>query len=111
MAEAATATSSSSGSGLDPKVAGLLAWIFAPLGSIIFLVIDKDDDFVKFHAMQSLYASIVGWVVYFIGTAVTFGIGGICLWLVPMGIQIFGAIKAYQGEKYKFPVIGDMADK
>jgi uncharacterized membrane protein len=110
MAEAATSPSSG-GSGLDPKVAGLLAWIFAPLGSVIFLVVDKDDEFVKFHAMQSLIASIVGWVIYFVGTAVTLGIGSICFWIIPMGIQIFGAIKAYQGEKYKFPIIGDMADK
>lgn len=100
-----------SGSGLDPKVASLLAWIFAPLGSIIFMITEKDDEFVKFHAFQSLFAAIAGWVIYFVGSFVTLGFGAVCLWLVPFGIQIFGAIKAYQGEKYKFPIIGDMAEQ
>jgi uncharacterized membrane protein len=31
--------------------------------------------------------------------------------LVFLGISIFGCIKAYQGQMWKLPVIGDIAEK
>lgn len=107
-----------SGSGLEPNVAALLAWIFAPLTSVIFLITDKDDKFIKFHALQSLIFSLVAYVVvfvlYFVLTLVTFGIGGFCcmpIFFVPLGVQIYAGIKAYNNEMYKLPVVGDWAEQ
>ncbi len=114
----ASVTNKSTGSGLEPNIAGLLAWIFAPIGSIIFLVIDKDNKFVKFHAWQSLIWSIASWVIvsvlYFVITLVTFGFGALCAWLlyfVPIVVQIIGAVKAYNNEMWKLPVIGDWSEE
>jgi uncharacterized membrane protein len=108
----------SSGSGLEPNVAALLAWIFAPLTSVIFLVTDKDNRFIKFHALQSLAFSIAAYavvfVLYFVISIVTLGIGGICcmpLFFVPMAVQIYAGIKAYNNEMYKLPVVGDWAEQ
>jgi uncharacterized membrane protein len=119
MAETATPlTTKSSGSGLDPKIAGLLAWIFAPISSIILLVVDKDNTFIKFHSWQSLIWSIASYIVatliYTVLSVVTFGLGACCAWVIyflPLGVQIYGAIKAYNGEMWKLPYIGDFAEK
>lgn len=104
-----------SGTGLDPKIAGFLAWLLFPVSSIIFVLIEKDDDFVKFHAYESLLAGIAIFIAYAISSALTVLLIGILLVpLVGLGslvIWILGMVKAYQGEKWKLPVIGDMAEE
>ena len=113
------AAAPSSSSSLDPKLAGLLAWLLAPITSIIFMVMDdmKNDDFIQFHAKQSLYwvgVEIALWIVLSLLSAVSFGILA-CLFVVlpflEIGVRIYGAVKAYNGEKVKLPLIGDWAEK
>lgn len=101
--------------GLDPKVASLLAYLLGLIGGIIFYAISKDS-YVRFHAMQSILLSIAIAIIYGLLTAITFAapffffidwilyIGIIAIWILMM-------VKAYGGEKYKLPLIGDMAEK
>jgi len=119
--------------GLDPNVAAGLAYIpFCAVNllmSIIILVTDKTNKLARFHAMQSLLllgASIVGYIVVVILTMIitvgaaamnmpSLSILGFLILLV-FGIAVLAAvvmacIKAFQGEMFKLPVIGDMADK
>lgn len=106
-------------SGIDPKLAGLLSWLFTPVTSVLFLVLDdtKNDPFAQFHAKQSLYwfvVEIILWVVMGVLSVVTFGILACLTIVVPLiflGVRVYGGYKAYQGEKFMFPVIGEMADK
>ena len=91
-----SAPASASSSGLDPKLAALLSWVFTPVSSIIFMVLDdmKGDDFVQFHAKQSLYWFVVEMVLYFVVgalTAVSMGILsciGVVLPFVVLGVRI-----------------------
>jgi uncharacterized membrane protein len=72
--------------------------------SVVMLIIKKDDEFVKFHARQGLIlfiASFVG-VIPFIGWFI---------WLIVVVLDIVGFIKALSGERYKVPVVGDIAEK
>jgi uncharacterized membrane protein len=99
--------------GLTPNVAGLLCYLAFWITGLIFLLIEKESKFVRFHAIQSIAVYVVFWVVYII------------LWLIPIVgwiINIFVAIamlvlwifmmyKAYQGEKYKLPIVGNFAEK
>lgn len=100
-------------SGLQENVAGALAYFLGPITGILFLVLEKSNQFVRFHAMQSLITfgglfvvnivlgivPILGWVLgRFLSLA------GLLLWVVLL-------VKAYQGEKYKLPYIGEMAEK
>lgn len=91
---------------------------------LILYLIKKEDRFVKFHSVQAIILGVVGWVVLvglnFVGFAlitVGGGIGGLlsCLllpfWLVFVVAALFAAWKAYQGEKYKLPWLGDFAEK
>jgi uncharacterized membrane protein len=106
---------SSGGTGLEPRIAALLCWAFSPLSSLIFVLIEKDNKFVKFHAYQSLLvgiAIIVASIIASILTVVLIGfllypviyIGGFVIW-------IMGMMKAYKEEKWKLPIVGDMAEE
>jgi uncharacterized membrane protein len=84
----------------------------------------KQNKTLAFHAWQSLIASlifVVVWVaammVLFVISFVTGGLGSIlfCL-MVPIFLafiipMLFAAYKAYQGVKYKFPMLGEFAEK
>jgi uncharacterized membrane protein len=112
MAENETLAVKSS-SGLEPNVAGLLAYVAGLVTGIVFWIIEKESSFVRFHAMQSiLFAG--SWIVVYIVLSFIPILGWIImllinlLWLV---LWIMLMIKAYQGERFKLPVIGDIAEK
>ncbi|MBU1104271.1 hypothetical protein L6255_02250 [Candidatus Parcubacteria bacterium] len=72
--------------------------------SLVFLILKKDDEFVKFHAKQGLVlfvASFLTWVPL-IGWLVAFGV---------FLLAVAGFIKALQGEKYRLPIVADLAEK
>ncbi len=86
----------------DSNLMGALSYVW--ILSVVMLIIKKDDEFVKFHAKQGLVlfiASFIG-VVPVIGWAI---------WLVVVVLDIVGFIKALSGEKYKVPIVGDIANK
>lgn len=99
------------GSGLNQNLAGLLAYIAGIISGVIFLLIEKEDQFVRFHAYQSIMVT-VALVVLSIGLSFVPLVGWILsLLLSPIGfiIWIVCMYKAYQGETFKLPLIGDMA--
>jgi uncharacterized membrane protein len=133
---------SPTGTGLDPKVAAAISYIW--IVGLIFFFIEKENKFVRFHAMQSILFGIANsvimmvlaivatilTVVFTIGGAAAAsatgsgGVGGLAsllvgliwliFWLIAMvGLVglIFAAVKAYQGQKFKLPIIGNMAEK
>jgi uncharacterized membrane protein len=121
-------SSDSPTSGMDENVAGLLCYLFGWLSGLIFLLIDKRP-FVRFHGAQSIafnlsvgVVAIVFWIAVAILTFLTaailhmpFGFLAIFLWPVIgiafVGTWIFLMYKAYQHEKFKLPIIGNMVEK
>jgi len=114
--------------GLDNNVGAMLCYlnICLPIGliySIIVVVSDKTNKLPRFHAFQSLLLTaalfilgIVLGIFFGITAAATksaaLGLGFNSLFgLVILGLSIFLAVKAYQGDLLKLPVIGDLADK
>lgn len=106
--------------GLTENVAGALAYVTI-IPAIIFLVVDpyNKNSFVRFHSFQSIFlhiASLVCWVALGIfGHIPLLGWLGLLLWpLVGLGFFIVWLVvlfKAYQGQRYKLPVIGDIAEQ
>lgn len=105
--------SSGSDTGLDSNIAGFLCYLGIWVTGIIFLVLEKKDSYVRFHALQSTIIfgtltliSIILSKIPFIGgiLGAVVGIAMFILWIVLM-------IKAYQGDPYKVPVAGDIAEK
>ncbi|MBC8275051.1 MAG: DUF4870 domain-containing protein [Chloroflexi bacterium] len=99
--------------GMDENVAGLLCYVLGWISGLVFFLIEKKNKFVRFHALQSIIvfgvltlASIVlGWIP-FIGWVISslISVLAIVLWILLM-------VKAYQGEKYKLPWAGNLAEK
>ena len=101
------------GTGLQPNVAGVLCYVLGWVTGIIFLLLEKDNQFVRFHAIQSIivfgaltvvdivlgFVPVIGWVAVW-----AIGILAFILWVVLM-------VKAYQGQRYKLPIAGDIAEQ
>ncbi len=116
--------------GLDTNVGALLCYLpvclISLVYSIIVLVTEKDNRFMRFHAFQSLIISAIYLVVMIalqvVGAGIAiaansailsglFGLLSLVVVVAFIAAMIFGCIKGYQGQKFKFPVIGDMAEK
>jgi uncharacterized membrane protein len=105
--------SGKSRSGLEPRFAAALAYAFGPIGGVVLLMIEKEDAFVRFHALQS--------VVTFVAVAVLHvAVGSLPLvsWLLagPMflatiALWIFLMVMAFLGRRYKVPVVGDFVER
>ena len=100
-------------SGLTPNVAGLLAYVLGLVTGLIFVLIEKENKFVRFHAIQAIGLSLaltVAGIALSLLPAIGVALGmivnlaGVVLWIVCM-------VKAYQGELFRVPVLGDIAAK
>jgi uncharacterized membrane protein len=118
------APTSSGGSGLEPNVAGALSYLLGALTGIVFLLIDKDRPFVRFHAVQSIAVSVAlvgAWVVVslvmlvlnvlpIIGTLI-----GFLLWLalavLGFALWIYLMYKAFHGKQWAVPVLAPYVRK
>jgi uncharacterized membrane protein len=123
-APAAPATSGTEG--ISENVAGLLCYLVGWITGLIFLLIDKRP-FVKFHGAQSIafnISIIAVWIVFwiieamltFITAMMHFPIGFLFIVFFPvLGLAIFATwiflmYKAYSGEKFKLPIIGNLVE-
>jgi uncharacterized membrane protein len=108
------------GGGMTDNVAGMLAYITI-IPAILFLVLEpyNKSRFVRFHCFQMIFfcvaiivlwvgLTIMGWVpgLIFITIPLHF-----LVWLASFIVWIILLIKANQGQMYKLPVIGDLAEK
>lgn len=125
-APAAQAGSAQASSGLTPNVAGALAYILGLITGIIFLVLEpyKNDRFVRFHAMQSIFfcvACILFWIAWSILWGMMLMVSGYFFFLdfalraaislAMLAIWLFLMYQAYQGKEVRIPFIGPLAAK
>lgn len=106
-------TTGKTSTGLQQNVAGLLCYVVGWITGIIFLLLEKDNQFVRFHAIQSIvvfgaftvadiilrFIPVIGWVLAWI-----IGVVAFILWIILM-------VKAYQGQTYKLPIAGNIAEQ
>ena len=97
--------------GVEENIAAMLSYLLGWISGLIIFLIEKNNRFVRFHALQSLIffgglniAMVIFQSVPGIGRMLSNLLG--IIWLVFM---IIGAVKSYQRELYKFPVAGDIA--
>lgn len=122
--------------GMDPKIAAAISYIW--IVGVIFFILEKENKFVRFHALQSILFGVANSLIMillgilaFVLTFV-FGIGGamvggpmqnlvslliglvwLLFWVIGLLMfagLIFAAVKAYQGQKFKLPIIGNIAE-
>lgn len=109
----------------DSNLYGAISYVLGLVTGVVMLLVAPKDKYVKFHAMQSIIFCVALTAVYMVLT-VLFGILAIAtmgmgllllaplmmlLWLVFFILWVYLIYKAYNGEKYKLPVIGEYAEK
>jgi uncharacterized membrane protein len=108
------------GVGLTDNVAGALAYVTI-IPAIVFLVLEPFNKkrFVRFHSFQCLFFA-AAWTVLWIGLSFLahipfLGWATVLVWplvsLAGFVIWLILVLKAYQGQMFKLPVIGDMAEQ
>jgi uncharacterized membrane protein len=89
------------------------SYLLGFITGIIFLIVEKENKFVRFHAMQSTilfggvfivnialgFVPILGWILGLLLSFATFVLWIVCMW------------KAFQGEMFKVPYVGVLAEK
>ena len=99
--------------GIEENFEAALCYVGTWITGIIFLALEKDNQFVRFHAMQSLVTflglfilGIIGGMIPVLGAIFSLLITpvGFVLWLVLM-------YKTYNKEKYKLPYIGEFSEE
>lgn len=113
-------SAAAAGSGLEENVAGAISYAGLWVTGLIFFLIDKRP-FVKFHAAQSMVLFGAITVLYWV-LGIVFGFGGFlflgwfawilfrALGLACLILWILCMVKAYQKERFKLPVVGDIAE-
>lgn len=112
MAENPNSNSNETSLGITENMAGLLTYIAGWVTGIVFLLTEKENSFVRFHAMQSIVVfvplTVLSWIVGalpFIG-----GFIGSILWMLVLVLWLFLMYQAFQGKRYKLPWAGDFAE-
>jgi len=98
---------------LKENVVGALCYVLGWITGIVFLIVEKKNKFVRFHAMQSLLTflplSVIGGAIRWV-PLVGWVISGL-IWILSLILWLILMIKAYQGEMYKLPIAGDLAEQ
>jgi uncharacterized membrane protein len=97
----------------NENLMGAASYLLGFITGVIFLLVEKQSKFVRFHAMQSTvlfgglfvvnialgFIPVLGWLVGLLLSFVAFILWIVCMW------------KAFQGEMYKVPFVGDIAEQ
>ncbi len=122
--------------GLDTNIGAMICYlgnIICGIGGLVYSIIvvtsDKVNPLPRFHAFQSIFLSVAsviiflpGYLIMFAGAFIDMAIGlplvsglvGLVLCVLALAILVFwimAAVKAYGGQMYKIPVIGNFAEK
>src|ERR1700683_4474871 len=105
--------------GMKANVAALLCYVLGWVTGLIFFLIEKENKFVRFHAMQSiiLFGALTVFNIVLSMLLSTMGIYYSMyfifqlVWLAALALWIVLMVKAYQGETFKLPVAGDIAEQ
>ena len=98
--------------GMRARTAGLLCYLFGWVTGLIFFLLERENRFVRFHAMQSLlFFGILSVLEGIFSYMPFFGAVGSVIGLVMFIGWIVMMVKAHRGEYYKLPLFGDLAER
>jgi uncharacterized membrane protein len=100
--------------GLDENVAGALAYGLGWITGVALLVTERENRFVRFHAMQSTIVFGGLCALWFVGLSIPPVGSLISLFVIPplsATLWLLLLFKAYRGVRFKLPYVGDMAEE
>ncbi|MFD1514590.1 DUF4870 domain-containing protein [Halomarina rubra] len=131
--ERATAVDSTA-TGLEPNVLAALSYVLGLVTGLVVYLLERDDEFVRFHAAQSMVVSVLlvgASIVLTVFQTMLFGVGfldpagfvlwsllslvftlvGLVLWLASFVAWVYLIVRAYQGATPRIPVAAGFADR
>ena len=100
--------------GFDPNVAAALSYLFGWVSGIAMLLLERDSKFVRFHAMQSTIVFLALSVISVVLQSIPIlGMLIVVFLVIPASAALWLVLlfKAYQGERFKLPLAGEMAEQ
>lgn len=105
--------------GMQPNVEAGLSYLFGWITGLIFFLVEKQNRFVRFHAMQSILffggLTVIRIILSIIGALPILGFFASLIWIAVIIIGLVGwiilMINGFQGKYFKLPIIGDYAEK
>lgn len=106
--------------GMAENVAGALCYVLGLITGVLFLVLApyNQNKFVRFHAFQAIFFHVAFIVLAIAETIIAMILPwyltaplGMLVWLAALVIWIVLLFKAYNNERFKLPIIGDLAEK
>jgi uncharacterized membrane protein len=110
--------------GLEPRTASALAYLAGPFSGVLMLLAESTNQHVRFHAWQSIVglgglglailgSYLLAFVALFVSaTAVTLMVGvATVIWIVLVLVWVICLVKAWSGERWKLPIVGDYAER
>jgi uncharacterized membrane protein len=94
---------------MPKNTAAALSYVLGLITGVVFLAIQGKNEYVKFHAIQSIGLSLI-WIAGWLFLTVIPVIGWIVMhfWVLLMFVLwLVSIVKAYQGEKFKIPLVGN----
>jgi uncharacterized membrane protein len=107
----------------------MLSYLFLFVSGLFFLLAEKKDNFVRFHALQSILFT-AAWIVIYLAWSTVWLVLGLFSAMLGFGgplsaigtlvdllfrgffvLWIFLMVNAYRGKQWKLPIIGDLAEK
>ena len=103
--------------GLDENIAAALSCILTFVSGLIVLILEKENKFVRFHAMQSTLFGLAVLILRFALGILSYipllgWIAALANWLagvLVVVVALYLAYSAYKSQEFKLPVIGDIA--
>ena len=108
--------------GLEENFEAVLCYFGVWITGLIFYFVEDKNKFIRFHAMQSILVflplTILAWIfggffgIFNYGPAwIFFAWISWIFWVLVLILWIILMLKAYQMQKFKVPIVGDIAEK
>lgn len=97
----------------NQNLLGAIAYLGGFVTGVILLVVEKKNDYVRFHAMQSTIFSLGLFIIMMALQFVPY-FGALASWAIQLGAFIVWIVllwKSFNGERYKLPYVGELAEK
>lgn len=96
--------------GIEENFEAVLCYLFFWVSGLIFYFVEDKNKFIRFHAMQSILVFLPLMIFAMIFSFFLVWIGWL-FWGLVFVIWLVLMIKAYQNQKFKLPIVGDIAEK
>ena len=104
----------------DRNIVAALSYVLGFITGIVILLVEKDDKFIRFHAMQSTIATgslfllniALGLILRPLGILdVLAGMLNILFWFLILLVIIISFVRTYQGKLFKWPIVGAFSER